>query len=194
MRCISSDFLTQDFSLSDEWTIFNQLIRTSARLSITASTAVMGLDLIFSNDDGGARDTYARLAERHVHRDRLKPHELEKFWDCVAFAAQTFLSPAMWETVAAAWSRILEHAMRRFNKYCRDSLFKGPTYLRSIVGDGVVCTQTREELDAPWVDMDRRADEYGSSEQFPQDRGAIADSWKRLVGEAVDFGTIVMRR
>ena len=154
----------------------------------------MGLNLMFTADDSEARDTYVRLAERHVHRDRLKPHELAKFWECVAFAAQVFLSPAMWDTVSAAWTRILEHTMRRFNKYCRESLFKGPTYLRSIVGDGVVCTQTLEELNAPCAEMDRRADEYGASEQFVLDRATIADSWKLLEENAVDFGTVVMRR
>ena len=84
--------------------------------------------------------------------------------------------------------------MRRFNRACRESQLRGPTYLRPIVGDGVVCTQTAEEIHNPYVEMDRLADEYGKSQQFIDDRATISDSWRVLEENDVDFGTVVMRR
>ena len=90
--------------------------------------------------------------------------------------------------------RLLEHARRRFNQACRDSLFNGPTYLRSVVGQGVICTKTRDELNAPHAEEDRLADEYSRSQTFIDDRAAIAESWSILEENSVDFGTVVMRK
>ena len=57
-----------------------------------------------------------------------------------------------------------------------------------------MCTQTREELNAPYVEEDRLADEYSRSQAFEDDRGAIAESWRILEENSVDFGTVVMRK
>ena len=93
-----------------------------------------------------------------------------------------------------AWSRILEHSLRRFNRACRESQLRGPTYLRAIVGEGLKCTQTAEEIHSPYEEMDRLAGEYGQSQQFIDDRATIKDSWRVLEENDVEFGTVVMRR
>ena len=59
-----------------------------------------GLKSIFNCDDEGSRDTHNRLAERHIHRDRLVPDELDSFWGSVAYGAPKFLSPELWKSVA----------------------------------------------------------------------------------------------
>ena len=91
-------------------------------------------------------------------------------------------------------TRMIQHAHRRFNRLCRESMLNGPTFSKAIVGRGVQCTIPAEELHRPYAEMDRLDAEYVASEQFVEDRVAIKDTVKLVVEKAAPFGTMLMRQ
>ena len=93
-----------------------------------------------------------------------------------------------------AWTRLITHALRKFNKLSRDSFINGPTFLRPVVGSGQVCNLTRAEIDAPYVELDQLAAEYGKSQQFVEDRASIRETWDMLAENATEFGVLLMRK
>ena len=66
--------------------------------------------------------------------------------------------------------------------------------MKSIVGRGAVCTVSREELDRPYIDLDRADSEYSQSPQFASDREAVKDAIGRLAADAAKFGIMLMRK
>ena len=101
---------------------------------------------------------------------------------------------AGWPAQSAIWKRLINHCKRKFNKACRDSLYNGPTWSKPIVGKGAICTLTREELDAPYIELDRIDDIYGTSQQYIEDRNAVVEVINILAGIAADFGVMLMRK
>ena len=166
--------------------------------------------VIFTSDDEKAYPIYLRLGERHIHKDRLSVAELDTFWDSFEWAVRRTLGAAFSALEArklmlmdcsescnpssTAMMRLINHALRQFNKICRDSLFNGPTFMKAIVGRGAVCTVSREELDRPYVDLDRADAAYSHSPQFASDREAVKEAIGKLAADAANFGIMLMRK
>ena len=66
--------------------------------------------MIFNGSDEESQVTHDRLAERHIHRDRLVAGELAEFWGCVAFAAKIYIPPDMWIKVAPGKINAITHS------------------------------------------------------------------------------------
>ena len=72
----------------------------------------MGLQIIFTAEIEDADVVLKRLAERHIHRDRLGVDELTTFWECFEWA--------MRRTLGAAWVTI-EDCEFIYRPYCQRS-------------------------------------------------------------------------
>ena len=90
--------------------------------------------------------------------------------------------------------RMIKHALRRFSKFCRDSLYNGPTFSKSVVGRGVECKVTYEELNAPYIEMDAADREYTSSAQMTQDQSDIKEAIALIAKNASPVGIMLMRK
>ena len=99
--------------------MFKQLHSMSHRLSslATRAAAVMRVYMthhfaytinkeiidIFQHDDEKTDPIYARIAERHIHIDKLSIDELNSFWPCLEWTLRHTLGE-QWESVEGGMS------------------------------------------------------------------------------------------
>ena len=48
--------------------------------------------MVFTSDDETARHLYLRIAERHIHKDRILVTDIDSFWKCFDYAVRRVIS------------------------------------------------------------------------------------------------------